>query len=122
MFDINDLPIMLPMKINGKACVIIEQEEYFDLLGYDTEELSLEVLVELCETNDSPSAWRNWRKMTQAELAKAVGVSVAQIEAIEKGGDYPVSLLRKIADVLKIDPAYLAVSVRENYKQEADNG
>lgn len=63
------------------------------------------------DKNEGPNflgAWRRFRKMTQEELADAVGTTKAVISLLESG-HRPLSAkwLRKLAPVLKTTPGHL---------------
>jgi transcriptional regulator with XRE-family HTH domain len=54
--------------------------------------------------------WRERRLLTQAELAKRVGVSVGTVNRIERGANPPrLSTVRRLAEALGVDPDDLVV-------------
>jgi len=56
----------------------------------------------------NPRRMRHARNMTQEELAKAAGLSARHIGAIERADVAAmVTVLRQIADALKVEPADL---------------
>ncbi len=68
---------------------------------------------------------RHVKEMTQEELADAAGLSARYVGAIERADKSPsVSVLGRIADALKIDPAELIqpVKPRPGGKAKAHTG
>jgi transcriptional regulator with XRE-family HTH domain len=63
------------------------------------------------DKNDGPNhlkAWREFRKMSQEELAERVGTTASQISMLETGDrGLSAKWLRKLAPVLKTTPGHL---------------
>ncbi len=59
--------------------------------------------------------WRERRLLTQRELAEKVGMSVRQINRIERGIHEPrFSTIRKLAEALEVEPDELVVRAQES--------
>ncbi|MDP9358350.1 MAG: helix-turn-helix domain-containing protein [Chloroflexota bacterium] len=59
--------------------------------------------------------WRERRLLTQRELAEKVGMSVGQINRIERGIHEPrFSTIRKLAEALEVEPDELVVRAQES--------
>lgn len=67
--------------------------------------------MERGDKNGGPNhlrAWREFRKMTQAELAEAVGTTQHQIAYLESGERaLSAKWLRKLAEPLRVTPGFL---------------
>src|SRR5919108_1433900 len=69
---------------------------------------------------DQLREWRRQRLMTQAEVAKAVGVNVQSYSAWERGASTPrLAHLRALAKVLKVPPAALLAAFPDQGKAAA---
>lgn len=63
----------------------------------------------LVKTRENLTHWRKKRKMTQAQLAEALGVSVDTVSRYELGArQMPLTTMYKIAEILQISPNDLA--------------
>lgn len=65
---------------------------------------------------------REFQAMTQEELAQASGVKVVTISRIENNRQLSrprLSTIRKLAEVLKVDPAYILFGDRADLKTAA---
>ncbi len=69
----------------------------------DVETVPIEVVDRLLAGENQLRVWREYRGMTAAKLAAAVGITPAHVSKLESGkGEPSVSLLRKLAKVLAV--------------------
>lgn len=63
-----------------------------------------EVVDRLLDGGNPVRVWRQYRALTQAQLGKLAGVSIATVSYIECGARQPsVSVIKSIAGVLRVD-------------------
>lgn len=53
-------------------------------------------------------AWRDYRLLTQVQLAQRARISPRALISIELGGNARVSTIQRLADALRVTPARLA--------------
>lgn len=112
------------LTIDGKNYVLLSEEDYEDLIdGLKASEIMAriaageetwphELIVELMETDSRIRTYRNYRKMTVAELAQSADISeptLSEIETGEKTGS--IDELKRIAAALKVDLDDLVVDM-----------
>jgi DNA-binding XRE family transcriptional regulator len=51
--------------------------------------------------------WRTRRALTQGELAQLVGVNISTVARLERGATARLATVRKLAQVLKVEPGVL---------------
>ena len=51
--------------------------------------------------------WRTRRALTQGELAQLVGVNISTVARLERGATARLATVRKLAQVLKVEPGNL---------------
>lgn len=103
---------VVPMEEWRRICALAEDAE--DILaadnavrelaeGYD-EAVPLEVVRELLDNRHPLSVWRQYRGLTQQELADAAGIGKSYVSQIESGAKTgSVKCLRRLADALRVD-------------------
>jgi DNA-binding XRE family transcriptional regulator len=70
----------------------------------DDELAPAEVVNRLLDDDNPVRVWREYRGLTQAQLAKAAGITVSTISYIESGARKPsVEVLKSIAATLRVD-------------------
>jgi len=75
-----------------------------DIVAGDEEVVPADVVRRLVAGENKVRVWRSHRGLSGRELAAAAGVSAPFISEIESGKkDGSVSVMKKIADVLKVD-------------------
>ncbi|MGE0086783.1 MAG: helix-turn-helix domain-containing protein [Desulfococcaceae bacterium] len=77
---------------------------------FDPDELTVpdEVVgMHIMENKSLLCAWREYKNISPAVMAKNIGMSSAEYLEIEKSGIIPESLVRKTADCLGIAPELL---------------
>ncbi|MFV3078096.1 helix-turn-helix domain-containing protein [Niveispirillum fermenti] len=75
-----------------------------DLAAGLTEEIPLDMAVELADGANPVRTWRQYRGLTAGALAEQAGISKAYLSEIESGKKPgSVSVLSRIADILKLD-------------------
>jgi DNA-binding XRE family transcriptional regulator len=82
-------------------------EDAQDLRSYRSnpgESFPSEVVNRLLDGESPVKVWREYRRLTQGQLAEQTGVTVAHISQIESGKrECSVKLLRALARVLEVD-------------------
>jgi DNA-binding XRE family transcriptional regulator len=82
-------------------------EDAQDLRSYRSnpgESFPSEVVNRLLDGENPVKVWREYRRLTQGQLAEQTGVTVAHISQIESGKrECSVKLLRALARVLEVD-------------------
>jgi DNA-binding XRE family transcriptional regulator len=104
------------LTIDGKNYVLLSEDDYEDLvdglhanaimarIAAGEETWPYELVKELFETQSRVRTFREYRKMTMAELAEAAGIAeqdLSDIESHKKEGG--VAVLTRIATALKVD-------------------
>jgi len=80
----------------------------------DVETVPIAVVDRLLAGENPLRVWREYRGMTAAKIAAAVGITPAHVSKLESGkGEPSVSLLRKLAKVLAVQLDELAGGVPE---------
>ena len=88
------------------------------LLAGEEELIPAEVVDRLLDGDNPVRVWREYRRLSATDLAKACGVTASAISQIESGKrKSSVILLKKIARILKVDLDNLTVT--ENDSQAA---
>lgn len=110
--DGNEEYAVVPMEEWRRICALAEDAEDIraadnavrDLAaGYD-ETIPMEVARKLLETVHPLSVWRQYRGLTQLELADAAGIGKSYISQIESGAKTgSVKCLRRLAEALRVD-------------------
>ncbi len=84
---------------------MLDDVKAFDIaIKQDEESIPAGVVSQLLEGENKIKVWRNYRALTQSELANKTGLAqatVAQIESGKRQGS--VGVLKKIADALSVD-------------------
>ena len=112
------------IEIGGKQAAVLPVDEYRCLLekaemledvsAYDNAKVVLaagddelvpaEVAKSLLDGENAVKVWRNYRKLSQNQLADAVGISQAYLAQIETGKrEGGISVYQTIAEVLSVD-------------------
>ena len=80
----------------------------------DVETVPIAVVDRLLAGENPLRVWREYRGLTAAKIAAAVGITPAHVSKLESGkGEPSVSLLRKLAKVLAVQLEELAGGVPE---------
>jgi DNA-binding XRE family transcriptional regulator len=108
------LPIM---EYRGLLQRIEELEDARDFRAYKAnpaESFPSEVVDRLLDGENPIKVWREYRGITQSQLAEKAGVTVAHISQLESGKrDCSVKLLRALATVLDVDMEMLLGQAEE---------
>lgn len=108
------------LEINGQKLVILPEETYRALLEDAEDKADLhdyliakdspgefipyEVVKRLTIDHENPiKVWREYRGLTQTELAKRADTTQAIVSKFESGQDGAVSVLKRIAAALAVD-------------------
>lgn len=90
--------------------VALSDEDLYDLAKAEGGESFPAEVVDRLITGDSPlKVYREYRDLTQKELAKAAGVSAMYVSQIERGNrEGSSATLKKLAAALKVELADIA--------------
>lgn len=103
---------VVPMEEWRRICALAEDAEDIQAAnnavrelaeGYD-EVVSREVVRDLLDDRHPMAVWRQYRGLTQQELAEAAGIGKSYVSQIESGAKTgSVKCLRRLADALRVD-------------------
>jgi DNA-binding XRE family transcriptional regulator len=104
------------LTIEGKNYVLLSEDDYEDLvdglhanaimvrIAAGEETWPYELVKELFETDSRVRTFREYRKMTMAELAEAAGIAERDLSEIESHtNEGSVAVLTRIAKALEVD-------------------
>jgi DNA-binding XRE family transcriptional regulator len=87
-----------------KAEMLDDVRAYDEAMASDDESIPSEIVDRLLSGESKLKVWREYRNLSQAELAEKCGVAQASISQIESGDRVgSITLLKKIASMLKLD-------------------
>lgn len=97
------IPVDLYEELLEKAEMLDDIKAYDEAMRRDEEAIPAEVVYRLLDEN-KVKVWRDYRGLTQAELAAKCGLAqatIAQIEGGKRTGS--VEVLKKIAEAMRLD-------------------
>jgi DNA-binding XRE family transcriptional regulator len=98
------VPIDIYNDLLEKAELLEDVEAYEKAKLNDDELIPSDVVYRLVDGENKIKVWREYRQMTQAELAAQSGMAQATIAQMEGGKRTgTVAVLRKIAEALRLD-------------------
>jgi len=105
----NNLPefVVIPYKIYKKIAEQIEDlkdiEDYKKIKVNDKEEIPAEFVFRICEGENPIRVYREYKRMTQEQLAKKINKTKQYISNLEKGKiKGSINSLKEIAEALKV--------------------
>ncbi len=88
--------------------VLVPYDEYIDLIRDEELTIPHEVVEKhIMEDKSMIKAWREYKGISQKELAKKIGISQAALSQMESRGTERKSTLEKLARALEIEPEQL---------------
>jgi DNA-binding Xre family transcriptional regulator len=90
--------------------VIVPYHEYVDLISDENLTIPHEVVEKhILEEKTLFRAWREYKKISQKDLAEKMGISQAALSQLEKRGTERRSTMGKLAKALGIEPEQLSI-------------
>ncbi len=90
--------------------VLVPYEEYIDLIRNDDLTIPHEVVEKhIMEDKTMIKAWREYKGISQKDLAKKIGISQAALSQLESRGTQRKSTFEKLAKALEIELEQLSV-------------
>ena len=90
--------------------VLVPYDEYIDLIRDEDLSIPHEVVEKhIMEEKTMIKAWREYKGISQKELAKKIGISQAALSQMETRGTERKSSVEKLAKALEIEPEQLRV-------------
>ena len=90
--------------------VLVPYDEYLDLIRDEELTIPHEVVEKhIMEDKTMIKAWREYKGISQKDLAKKIGISQAALSQMESRGTERKSSLEKLAKSLGIEPEQLSI-------------